>query len=128
MASTNQNKRNSVKAISVSIGIVTLVALTGYLIAQIINADHLPPKLYVSTIHNSRANVYKLEIENSGDQTAKEVAIHIQVQRRDSVMGAIILSIPYVPAKSTKNAIVSLDNNWQSVDTLEVVSINFQIP
>ncbi len=128
MVRTENNNRNLVKVISVIIGVVTLVALIGYLIVQIIRADEMPPKLHIISSYDSTGDQYEIEVENSGDITAKEVGIQLHVKSQDSVMGTISLSIPYVPAKSSKNTMVSLDNQWLSADTLEVVSFNFQIP
>lgn len=124
----NQKPRNLVKAASVLVGAITIVCLVGYLIFQIITASSDPPNLHISSSYNSTSNFYKVEVENTGDITAEEVTIKLQIVGQGRTIDTVTITIPYVPAKSKKSAIVSLPQEESFKVNLNVVSIHYQTP
>jgi len=118
--------RNLVKVTAVITGAITIVSLLGYLIFQMITASSSPPDLQVNSSYNAAGDFYNVVVENSGDTTAEEVTIKLQIVGEGRIIDTITISMRYVPGKSKKKAMVTLPQKESFEVNLEVLSIHYQ--
>jgi len=125
-----QKKYDPLEKLVFYLGLLTIAALIGYLAFQWAANEQTRPRLLVDCEFqpNAVGQVYRVEVENTGDITAENIKIQLGLFHRGKVMERIDLDIQYVPAGSRETGWITLGGERRPSDSLGVISILFLEP
>lgn len=123
-------KPNGIEKMVFVLGLLILSLLVGYLSYQWTTKENKPPSLKIATSHDPSFESYtfKVETENTGEETAKSVNIKFDLYQEGKVAESAVLEIDYVPIQSKEQGWVSFSKKRKTSDSLAVSSISFLRP
>ncbi|WP_156877215.1 hypothetical protein [Salinimicrobium terrae] len=97
---------------------------------EIINKEKKPPALEVHSSFQSSLPGYtfKIDIENNGGETAKNVHIFLNLYRDGQVVESAQMITGYVPVHSKVSGWISFTSKREPADSLAVGSVTFLKP
>lgn len=112
------------------LGLIILILLVGYLFYQWDTRKKQPPKLEISTFYKSdqTLNTYKVEITNSGQETAQSVHIKFDLYQKGKLSESAVMEIDYVPVKSKEEGWITFSRKRMPSDSLVVGIRSFLKP
>lgn len=129
----SKTKHNIIEKVIFGVGVIVLLALCGYLILEIIRqskSEDKAPRIEVSTSHkpNMDAYTFEVEVENSGNESAEDVHLQMQLYQNGEAAETGTVTFKYVPLKSKRSAFIVFSKNRSSSDSLVVITKTFNRP
>lgn len=126
----NNKNYDLVEKITFAFGILVLVVLIFYLIYHMNQDSNKPPELVVAIFDQPAMDHYsfKLEVENTGDQTAEAAQIKLSLYQNGEVAEDGTVQFQYLPMKSKETAWIVFQTEKKPNDSLVVSSITYTKP
>lgn len=125
-----RRKHNIVERITFGLGILSLVAIIGFLILDLNENDSLPPQLQISTSYITSVTpyCYQIRVKNTSKQTAADAEITFGLYQNGVLEESATVNFNFVPAKSLKTAWVVFYTEPKPSDSLVVISSTYVKP
>lgn len=121
---------NLIQRVVFFIGIAVLTGLVLVLLYEMTKKNKKPPVLEISTVHQTAQpnNTYQVWIQNSGEVTAENTAILLELYQVGELAESGTISINYVPPGSKTEAWIVFHTDSKSGDSLVVSSVTYVVP
>lgn len=111
-------------------GLVVLLGLFGFLIYESNQNNERPPHLETTIIPHSQSpqHKYQLLVKNTGEETAKNASLLVNLYHKDDLKESVTLSIDFVPPGSEVEAWVVFKDQATPEDSVVVSSMSYLVP
>lgn len=130
---SSENKNQEIpflEWLKAAIGLILVVGALGFIIYKAVTNGHEPPIIKVSygaVEKNEAGYLVKLEVENSGDETAADVVIEGKLTKDIEEIETSAVTFDYAPSHSKRSGGLYFKNNPNEFD-FEISPKGYQKP